>query len=64
MTKEEMIECFKSAPMGSRHERMLWAAWKTAHLTGNTEGGAYKRLLIALIEGEERLDPREFKDCA
>ena len=64
MTKDNMIEWFKSAPMSSRHERMLWAAHKIAGLTGATEGGAYKRLLIALIEAEGRLDPREFKDCA
>jgi hypothetical protein len=24
MTKDEMIGLFKSAPMGSRHQRMLW----------------------------------------
>jgi hypothetical protein len=41
MTKDEMTECFKSAPMGSRHERMLWAAHKIARVTGATEGGAY-----------------------
>jgi hypothetical protein len=51
-------------PMGSRHERMLWATRKIAHLTGAAEGGAYKRLLIALIEAEGRLDSREFKNCA
>src|SRR5215468_11760845 len=33
MTKDEMIEWFKSAPKGSRHERMLWAARKIARLT-------------------------------
>src|SRR5207248_3428237 len=64
MTKDEMVEWFRSAPMGSRHERMLWATRKIAHLTGAAEGGAYKRLLIAMIEAEGRLDPREFKDCA
>jgi hypothetical protein len=52
MTKDEVIDWFKSAPMGSRHERMLWATRKIAHLTGATEGGAYKSLLIALIEAE------------
>ena len=61
MTKNEMIEWFKSAPMGSRHERMLWAARKIAHLTGATE---YQVLLIALIGAERRLDPGEFNDCA
>ena len=52
MTQDEMIEWFKSAPKGSRHERMLWAAHKIAHLTGTTEGGAYQMLLGALIEAE------------
>ena len=52
MTKDEMIEWFKSAPEGSRHERMLWAARKIAHLTGVTEGGAYQVLLGVLIEAE------------
>jgi len=62
MTKDEMIGWFKSAPMGSRHERMLWAARKIARLTGATEGGSYQMLLIALAE--RRLDPQEFDDCA
>jgi hypothetical protein len=62
MTKDEMIEWFKSAPMGSRHERMLWAAHKIARLTGATEGGSYQTLLIALAE--RRLDPQEFNDRA
>ncbi len=52
MTKDEMIEWFKSAPKGSRHQRMLWAARKIACLTGATDGGAYRALLIALIEAE------------
>ena len=56
MTKDEMIDCFESAPMGSRHERMLWAARKISDLAGTTEGGAYQMLLIALIEAEGRLD--------
>jgi hypothetical protein len=64
MTKDEMIEWFKSAPKGSRHERMLWATRKIAHLTGVTEGAAYKTLLIALTEADGRLDPEEFSDCA
>jgi hypothetical protein len=64
MTKDEMVEWSKSAPMGSRHERMLWAAHKIAGLTGATKGGAYQMLLVALIEEEKRLDPREFRDCA
>jgi hypothetical protein len=54
MTKDEMIDWFKSAPKGSRHQRMLWATCKIAHLTGVTEGRAYKVLLSALIEAEER----------
>jgi hypothetical protein len=29
-----------------------------------TEGNAYQKLLIALIEAEKGLDPREFDDCA
>jgi hypothetical protein len=53
MSKDEMIKLFKSAPTGSRHERMLWAAWKIAHLTGITEGGAYRMLLLALIDTEK-----------
>jgi hypothetical protein len=63
MTKDEMIEWFKSAPMGSRHQRMLWAAHKIARLTGATDGGAYQMLLIALIGTERRLDLGEFNDC-
>ena len=64
MTKDEMIDWFKSAPKGSRHQRMLWAANKIACLTGMTEGNAYQKLLIALIEAQKGLDPREFDDCA
>jgi hypothetical protein len=45
MTKDEMIDCFKSAPKGSRHQRMLWTARKIARLTGVTEGGAYQMVL-------------------
>jgi hypothetical protein len=52
MTKDEMIEWFKSAPEGSRHERMLWAAHKIARLTGATEGGVYQMLLVVLVEAE------------
>jgi hypothetical protein len=51
-------------PKGSRHERLLWAAHKIAQLTGSTEGAAYQMLLVALIEAERRLDPREFNDRA
>jgi hypothetical protein len=53
MSKEEMIELFKSAPMGSRHERILWVASKIANRTGATEGGAYRMLLLALIDAEK-----------
>ena len=61
MTRDEMVEWFKSAPMGSRHQRMLWAAHKIARLTGVTEGGAYQVLLVALIEAEKR-PPDEYLD--
>jgi hypothetical protein len=64
MTENEMIGLFKLAPMGSRHQRILWTAHKIARLTGATEGGAYQMLLVALIEAEKRLDPWEFNDCA
>jgi hypothetical protein len=64
MTKDEIIDCFRSAPMGSRHERMLWAAEKIARLTGTTEGESYQKLLIALIEADKELDLREFYECA
>jgi len=61
MTKDEMIEWFKLAPKGSRHQRMLWAADKIARLIGVTEGGAYQMLLVALIDAE-RLLPDEYQD--
>jgi len=61
MTQDEMIEWFKSAPMGSRQQRMLWAARKIAGLTGVTEGRAYQMLLVALIEAE-RQPPDEYLD--
>jgi len=64
MTNDEMVGWFKSAPKGSRHERLLWAAHKIAQLTGSTEGAAYQMLLVALVEAERRLDSREFNDCA
>jgi hypothetical protein len=57
MTQDEMIEWFKSAPMGSRNQRMVWAARKIARLTGVTDGGAYRALLIAQIERLPRLNP-------
>jgi hypothetical protein len=53
MTKDEMVEWFKSAPKESRHERMLWAARKIARLTGATEGRAYQMLLVALVEADK-----------
>jgi hypothetical protein len=63
MTKDEMIEWFKSAPKGSRHQRMLWAARKIACLTGATDGGAYQMLESALIEAETAaVNPRDFND--
>ena len=52
MTKDEMLGWFNTAPEGSRHQRMLWAARKVAYLTGVSEGRAYQMLLIALIEAE------------
>jgi len=61
MTKDEMIGWFRAAPMGSRHQRMLWAARKIARLTGVTEGGAYQMLLDVLLEAERRL-PDEYQD--
>jgi hypothetical protein len=54
MSKDDMIGWFRSAPMGSRHERMLWTAHKIARLSGVTEGGAYQMLLIALIDAKEQ----------
>jgi hypothetical protein len=62
MTKDEMVKWFKSAPEGSRHQRMLWAARKIARLTRITEGGAYQMLLGALIEAE-REPPDEYLDA-
>jgi hypothetical protein len=44
MTEHDMIRWFRAAPMGSRQQRMLWAANKIARLTGATEGGAYQML--------------------
>ena len=61
MTKDEIIEWFKSAPKASRHQRMLWTARKIARLTGVTEGGAYQMLLVALINAEREL-PDEYRD--
>ena len=44
MTERDMIEWSKAAPMGSRQQRMLWAAHKIARLTGATEGSVYQML--------------------
>jgi hypothetical protein len=62
MTKDKMVDWFKSAPKGSRHQCMVWAARKIAPLTGVTEGGAYQMLLGALIETERQL-PDEYLDA-
>jgi hypothetical protein len=50
MTTDEMLDWFKSAPEGSPHERMLWAARKIARLTGG-----HRRWRLS--------DAEEFKDC-
>ena len=44
MTEHDMIGWFNTAPMGSRRQRMLWAAHKIARLTGATESGVYQML--------------------
>jgi len=44
MTEDDMIGWFRAAPMGSRQQRMLWAAHKIARLTGATEGSVYQML--------------------
>ena len=62
MTKDEMIGWFRAAPMGSRHQRMLWAARKIARLTGVTEGGAYQMLLGLLIEANETAAGLDLRD--
>src|ERR1700745_2592458 len=36
VTKDEMVEWFKSAPRGSRHDRMFLAPRHIVHLTGAT----------------------------
>jgi hypothetical protein len=48
MTEHDMIGWFNAAPMGSRQQRMLWAAHKIARLTGASEGGAYQMLQSSL----------------
>ena len=60
--RQRIAKMIKSAPMGSRHQRMLWAAHKIAGQTGTTEGAAYRMLLITLIEAEGRLDLAELND--
>jgi len=62
MTKDEMIEWFKSTPEGSRHHRMVWTAHKIARLTGATEGGAYQMLLGLLIEANETAAGLDLRD--
>jgi hypothetical protein len=62
MTKDKMVELFKSAPMGSRYERLLWAARKIAPLAQVTEGGAYRMLLLALIDAEKTDKARNGQD--
>ena len=44
MTEHDMIGWFNAAPMGSRQQRMLWAAHKIARLTGASEGNVYQTL--------------------
>src|SRR5262245_24436990 len=44
MTEHDMIGWFNAAPMGSRQQRMLWAAHKIARLTGATKGSVYQML--------------------
>src|SRR6516225_4953725 len=44
MTEHDMIGWFNAAPMGSRQQRMLWAAHKIARLTGATEDNVYQTL--------------------
>ena len=62
LTKDDMIGWFRAAPIGSRHERMLWAARKIARLTGATEGGAYQMLLGLLIEADETAAGLDLRD--
>ena len=52
MTEHDMIGWFRAAPMGSRQQRMLWAARQIARLTGATEGGAYQMLERSLERAE------------
>src|SRR5262249_33189476 len=44
MTEHDVIGWFNAAPMGSRQQRMLWAAHKIARLTGATKGSVYQML--------------------
>jgi len=60
MTEHDMIGWFNAAPMGSRQQRMLWAAHKIARLTGATAGGVYQTLERSL-EPAESLPPGH--DC-
>jgi len=52
MTEHDMIGWFNAATMGSRQQRMLWAAHKIACLTGATEGGVYQTLERSLERAE------------
>src|SRR6516225_566665 len=44
MTEHDMMGWFKAASMGSRQQRMLWAAHKVARLTGASEDNVYQTL--------------------
>jgi len=52
MTEHDMIGWLNAAPIGSRQQRMLWAAHKIACLTGATEGGVYQTLERSLERAE------------
>ena len=54
MTEHDMIGWFNAAPMGSRQQRMLWAAHKIARLTGATEGNVYQTLERSLERARQR----------
>jgi hypothetical protein len=59
MTKHEMIGWFKSAPTGSRHQRMLWAARKIGRTAGGMvkiEGGWSKLSDEALVREHEPIE--------
>jgi hypothetical protein len=54
MTEHDMIAWFRAAPMGSRQQRMLWAARQIARLIGATEGGVYQALERSLERARQR----------